>query len=268
MSEDKTAIQEAEAYEKMAESFFRERRSEEAFQAYREAAILFRAGSEHLRAARAFAQAAHAEKVRMGRESAREAAGSSEDAAREAVKAREFAYARWLYREAGLLYESEGDFERYSRCFMEAQDTYLVYLREVMVSGKRQERFDQPPVNISWLLRLKAACEYAFGQLSRLAWGYGERPFRLMVTVVVIVFLSAGLYMLCGPVRVHQTIRPVSFDEALYMSGVTFATVGYGDYVPLGWMSRLVAVLEAFGGLFTLPLFLVALTRRYLRFFR
>jgi len=42
--------------------------------------------------------------------------------------------------------------------------------------------------------------------------------------------------------------HPTHFGDQLYMSGVTFFTLGYGDVVPTTGLSRLVAVLEAGAG--------------------
>lgn len=37
--------------------------------------------------------------------------------------------------------------------------------------------------------------------------------------------------------------------EAFYFSGVTLATLGYGDITPVHWVSRLLAVCEVFVGI-------------------
>ena len=56
----------------------------------------------------------------------------------------------------------------------------------------------------------------------------------------------------------------IDLFESLYLSIVTYTTVGYGDYLPMGW-TRGVAGIEALSGMFLTPLFLIGLTRRYLR---
>lgn len=79
-----------------------------------------------------------------------------------------------------------------------------------------------------------------------------------------IILVSAFLYLLSGQIAYYGQIRPVAFWEALYLSVITYTTVGFGDFLPLGW-ARLIAVHEALAGVFLTPLFLVALTRRYPR---
>jgi hypothetical protein len=45
---------------------------------------------------------------------------------------------------------------------------------------------------------------------------------------------------------------------------VSFTTVGYGDITPVG-LTKAVVILELFCGIFIVPLFIVALSRKYLR---
>jgi hypothetical protein len=45
---------------------------------------------------------------------------------------------------------------------------------------------------------------------------------------------------------------------------VTFTTVGYGDIIAVGF-NKAVAMLEAFCGIFIMPLFIIGLSRKYLR---
>jgi len=57
--------------------------------------------------------------------------------------------------------------------------------------------------------------------------------------------------------------KPDLFDS-LYFSVVTFTTLGYGDITVSGLL-RIVVICEAFCGIFIMPLFIVALSRKYLR---
>lgn len=78
----------------------------------------------------------------------------------------------------------------------------------------------------------------------------------LMVGNIVQVVLWAGLYRVFGAVR--------DFEEALYFSGVTFTSLGYGDVVLKGRI-RLLAPLQAANGLMmfgvTTAVFIAAVQR-------
>ena len=258
---------EADSLIKNAEDLFKQRKLEEALQFYNEAGVLYRRDSEHKKAAYAFSQAAFCEKLRTGLEPLLEAANLCEMAAREAVKDRDYAFARWQFREAGLIYEREGDFERYSHCFMESQDIFIQYLLKIFFRGEKQIGHKSEIIKASLWDRLRAIVAAFFGIVSRLIWGYGERPFRTFAAASLIMAASALIYWHSGLVAFHGVARPIDFAEAIYFSGVTFSTLGYGDYVPLGW-TRWVALGESLSGFVIVPLFMISMTRRYLRVYR
>jgi hypothetical protein len=92
--------------------------------------------------------------------------------------------------------------------------------------------------------------------------GYGIHTRRILLTGIGTVLLFAGIYWLAaGP----GTIR--SFDarfNSLYFSVVTFTTIGYGDYAPLGWL-RVPAGFEGLSGLVLTAVFTVSFARKLIR---
>lgn len=87
--------------------------------------------------------------------------------------------------------------------------------------------------------------------------GYGERPLFTMITIIVITFLLAVIYMFTGinadGLSIKYTIiggHPVGFIEAitdygqcLYFSIIT-GTIGYGNYDPVGMLSKIISSLQ------------------------
>ena len=71
---------------------------------------------------------------------------------------------------------------------------------------------------------------------------YGPLSLVLLICVWV-----GGLIL--GFALIHLALRPDSFPQALYFSGITFFTVGYGDLVPRSMPMKAAAVLEAGCGL-------------------
>lgn len=256
----------AQKLEELADQLFGRHKLEEAFQAYRESALLYKEQKNFKKSSLCFSQASKCEKMRTGREPMREAALMSLLAGEEAMKAGDYAQAKWLFREAGLFYEQEGDFEEYSKAFIDAQEAHLHFLWSVAATGKKQNRHHQP-LTVASFERFEAAVAWGLGVMSKILWQYGEAAFRPFLFGFCIVIVCAFIYTFGGPHQAGGTFRNLTFLEALYMSGVTFTTVGFGDFAPGGWM-RAVAVCEAFWGIFLTPLFVIALTRRYLRVYR
>ena len=99
---------------------------------------------------------------------------------------------------------------------------------------------------------------------SFIIWGHGERPARTFFGGILIIAVSSALYLFGHLFKGGIPYRPDFFD-AFYFSVITFTTVGYGDFTPLG-LNKAVAAIEAFTGLFIMSLFVIGLTRKYLRF--
>lgn len=96
------------------------------------------------------------------------------------------------------------------------------------------------------------------------AFGHFTKPTVFLIYMLAGLLLFAAIFYFpaisfsvgeCAP-------RPLSFNEALYFSGITMTTIGYGDITPLGWV-RLLTVLEGVWGVSMMSAFIVALYRRY-----
>lgn len=104
--------------------------------------------------------------------------------------------------------------------------------------------------------------------------GYGEAPLRIITISIVIILICAILYTYTGlsyqgELVSYNSKLPfydnfVLFLSCLYYSIVTFTTLGYGDFTPVG-ISRAIAALEAFTGSFTLALFVVVFVKKMTR---
>jgi len=104
--------------------------------------------------------------------------------------------------------------------------------------------------------------------------GYGEKPMRLVYAATLIIISFALLYAgvglqhngsISGFSHTHTLAETTQvFFNSLYFSIVTFTTLGYGDFSPIG-LSRIIASIQAFTGSFTIALFVVVFVRRMTR---
>jgi hypothetical protein len=78
---------------------------------------------------------------------------------------------------------------------------------------------------------------------------------------MIIVLAYGLLYWASNGVIVSHTPFHIDLWHAIYFSGITFATVGYGDLVPARHM-QFFALSESFLGVFTLGLFVAVLANR------
>ncbi|GGI70428.1 ion channel [Shewanella gelidii] len=120
----------------------------------------------------------------------------------------------------------------------------------------------------------KFSCARVLSKATDLFCGYGEAPLRVIVFSALFILICAILYLFTGlkfdgTVHVfsaqHDLATNVSlFFNCIYYSVVTFTTLGYGDFTPIG-LSRAIAAMEAFTGSFTIALFVVVFVKKMTR---
>lgn len=104
--------------------------------------------------------------------------------------------------------------------------------------------------------------------------GYGEAPLRIVGISILLIIICAILYTFTG-LNYQDTFLAYSSEQSagenfnfflssLYYSVVTFTTLGYGDFTPIG-VSRAIAAIEAFTGSFTIALFVVVFVKKMTR---
>jgi voltage-gated potassium channel len=79
---------------------------------------------------------------------------------------------------------------------------------------------------------------------------YGLKVLRLVFTVFIIFFISAGLFF-----YVEHTVNPSlsNFGDAFYFTVVTLTTVGFGDITPMSQGGKMVTVLMILSGIILIP---------------
>ncbi len=106
-----------------------------------------------------------------------------------------------------------------------------------------------------------------------LACGYGVIPWHTIVTASILILSFTFAYYFKkdsleykkeDQTKARGNLVKQSFGHCLYFSVVTFTTLGYGDFRPLG-IFRYVAMTEGIFGWLTMSLFLVTLANVWLR---
>jgi uncharacterized protein YjbI with pentapeptide repeats len=135
---------------------------------------------------------------------------------------------------------------------------------------KANYQFEQKSSRIKRVVRIP---KYVFEKiLFDHAGLYATSPMRVMVAMVFTYVLFSLIYsfelgihggeIVSGIGGVHDKIGILG--RSFYHSGVTFLTIGYGDFYPLGavrWLSNV----EGFIGVFLMSYFTVAFVRKILR---
>ena len=115
-------------------------------------------------------------------------------------------------------------------------------------------------------------------ELSRWVMRYGSSPYRVLLTSLAVVVVSALLFPLTGGVQEIQDGQPITYSienpdqapqwwigtvlfKSLYFSVVTFATLGLGDIQPIGTFARFVAGVESILGSLLAALLVFVLAR-------
>jgi hypothetical protein len=101
---------------------------------------------------------------------------------------------------------------------------------------------------------------------------YATNPLRVMFSMVTVyaafslfysIVLALGLGgIVSGLTPEHNAIGIIG--RSFFFSGITFLTIGYGDFYPMG-LIRVFSVIEGFTGVFLMSYFTVAFVRKILR---
>jgi tetratricopeptide (TPR) repeat protein len=255
---------ESQVLEREASSFLSQGKHEEAFRLYRKAAEGYRAASKSELAALCFASAASCWNKKYGDKTFYNAAYCYERAAKEAERTGDYEYAALLYKHAAINHEMDTEFLNFSDCFYRSKESYRRFLAYSLVKPSKIKPINKTQEQMGMTKFARRLFFWFILTFSFLLWGHGERPSRTFFSALAIIVISAFIYT-AGLLRIDEIIFRPNFLEALYFSMVTFTTLGYGDVIPHG-AARAVAMIEAFSGLFIMPLFIVGLTRKYLRF--
>jgi len=111
--------------------------------------------------------------------------------------------------------------------------------------------------------------------MQELVWrwwlGYGERPFRVLSVVALILVLTwllywqVGTFVLDSPEGIPRTGH-ATWEDALYYSLVSFSALGYGNWAPqpTGW-AQWVGAVQPFFGIISAVALSINLTQRISR---
>lgn len=250
--------------EKEAHDLLGEQRFDQAYRLFKKLGEIYRQRGNHKQAAMCLTSAASCWDLKSGEKTFHNSSKAYEDAARQAEKARDLEYASLLYRHAAISYERDMEFFNFSECFYRSRECYRRFLALSLFAPGKIRRIAPRDKESSGLKGLVTNLFLWISlSFSSLIWGHGERPARTFYAGISLIFLSTFFYANGQLVNDTEIIRP-DFLKAFYFSVVTFTTVGYGDFIPLG-INKIIAMIEAFSGIFIMPLFVIGLSRKYLR---
>ncbi|PIU41165.1 MAG: hypothetical protein COS99_07445 [Candidatus Omnitrophica bacterium CG07_land_8_20_14_0_80_42_15] len=255
----------AEPYslEREAYSFLTENKFEEAFRLFTKSAEIYQELGNHEQATLCFASAASCWNKKCEEKTFDNAALSYEKAAQEAERFVDYEYASLLYKYAAINHERNAESHGFSNCFYRSKECYRKFLIYSLFSPGKIRRIAKIKEEKGVIGFIKHVFMWFILSCSFAVWGHGERPARSFLAAIAIILLSAFCYTF-DYVLVNGIILKPDFFKAIYLSVVTFTTVGYGDISPMG-LGKIVASIEAFSGAFVMPIFVVGLSRKYLR---
>lgn len=151
---------------------------------------------------------------------------------------------------AAVNYQEAGHYFRKIHRWNAARETYLAAAENFQKGGL----FNQAHEARTWANQTKPSVHQWFSQ-----------PLQIgCLGTSTILAYGLVYWLLDGVINDSTYYQASSFWEALAFSGVTFATLGYGNLYPKTPLITLLAVSEAFLGIIALSLLIVSFTTRKL----
>ena len=115
------------------------------------------------------------------------------------------------------------------------------------------------------ILKKNGSLEYIPNLIMNILCGYGEKPYRIILSAVFCILGFAALYGVFGTIECAASpgAQP-GWADYIYFSAITYTPVGYGDLIPKPSSAfRMLAAAEAFLGVFLAGLFVFTLASKY-----
>lgn len=123
----------------------------------------------------------------------------------------------------------------------ERKEKYAIWAKETPY-------FEQ---NFNDAQRHKALRAWVAHHIQLRLWGYGMGLGALLRSAAFVILFFALLFVLTGSqfvIAAGNERRTVEVLESIYASAITFATLGFGDYAPVGFLARSLVVIESLSG--------------------
>lgn len=254
----------AKNFKHKAQLLLKQGKSEEAFGLFDKAGGVFKDFNDHHNAAECFASAGTCWCVHLNEELFFNAATRYQYAGEEAALYYNYDYSRYLFQQAAKLFLKDGSFHWVSYCLYLAGECERKNCWLHVINSRKLRSIPGRGYKYNFLNQVKYFFKWLLATFFWLIWGYGERPFRTLAVSLLMVFISSLIFSASNSLEYKEAIINPNFIDSLYFSVVTFTTLGYGDYQPIG-IYRLISMVEAFGALFLMPLFIIGLTRKFVR---
>lgn len=172
--------------------------------------------------------------------------------------------------------ETRGETDQAHAKYFEAEEIYRTIKLNLKNRGmgfEAGEYFFKEMVMIRKQIPLYSFNRF-WSKLMSISTGYGEKPHRIIGFSLAYMILCAAIF---GYLGIHHSSGHFFqyssnataaenlgvFYDALYYSVVTFTTLGYGDFTPVG-IGKMLAIMESYSGAFCISLFSISTYKRYM----